>query len=150
MDNRWADLSYTFVDMCDNGWGWFNTHNRVLKVEDTEGVIALNSAGTPVAGCVFDNWTPNSVQVHLTILDPMVLRAGFMDLCYHKAFRDGRQLVIGLVPSNNEKSIKFNKHMGYEEVCRLDDSFSPGVGCVIMRLRKEDYNCLGEKTDGQA
>jgi hypothetical protein len=47
--------------------------------------------------------------------------------------------MFGLVPDNNEKALKLDKHIGFHEVARVPDAICDGVGYIVMRLDKE--NC---------
>lgn len=121
-------------------WNWFNTHLPVLEVEDSCGLVALSDKGIPMAGCVFDNFTHTSVQVHLLIVNALALRSGFYEVCGDFVFKDqGKRLVYGMVPSDNEKALKFNRRKGWREVFRLKEGFKEGVDYVIMELTKEVY-----------
>lgn len=120
-------------------WYWFNEHLPILEVEDTCGLVALLD-GKPVAGCVFDNFTHTSVQVHLLILNPIALRGGFYEACGEFVFDHcGKHIVYGMVPGDNLRAIRFNRKMGWKEVFRIKGAFKEGVDYVIMELTKECY-----------
>jgi hypothetical protein len=53
--------------------------------------------------------------------------------------------MIGLTPSNNTKSLKFNKKLGFVEVFRIEDGFDEGVDYVIQELRKENCRWINER-----
>ena len=124
----------------DKDWEDVNRLLPILRVEDTTGIVAVNSEGVLVAACVMDNWTENSVQCHLLLDDISVIRYGFLDLCFDFIFnRNGRKVMYGLVPGNNSKALKLNKHLGFTEKCRFEGAFEDNVDYVIMELKKE--NC---------
>ena len=133
------------VPMDSKGWLWFNSYLPVLAVEDSCGMVAVDSYGQKVAGCVFDNWTNTSVQAHLLILNPFVIRSGFFVCIAEYVFVERRKnMIYSLVPGNNENAIRVNKKLGYSEKCRFEGAFQDGVDYVIMELKKENCKYLRE------
>lgn len=128
-------------------WDWFNRHLPVLAVEDSRGIVAKRF-GQPVAGCVYDNWTANSVQCHLLIQDPLIIRHGWLETIFTAAFGDQRQYIYGLVPGDNAQALRLNVRMGFTVKCELEEGFAPGVDYVIMQMRREDCPYLEENTHG--
>ena len=128
---------------CAIDWAWINNSLPILHVEDTTGIVAIDENNTPLAACVMDNWTANSVQCHLLVLDSKVLRHGFLETCFDYVFNiNGRKVVYGLVPGNNEKALKLNEHMGFTEKCRFEGAFEDGVDYVILELKRENCKYL--------
>lgn len=121
-------------------WGLVHEALGLRWVEDTRGIWAVRD-NAPVALCVLQNWTQSSVCAHLWVGNPMVLRHGFFeevaDFVFNKA---GMYTMIGMVPANNEKALKLNKHIGLSELCRIPDGFSPGEDWVIMTANRESLS----------
>ncbi len=119
-------------------------HVPLKRVEDTTGIVCVDlDTGAPAALCVMDNWTHTSVQVHWVIIDPMALRHGFLEECFDYVFNQAeRDLMIGLVPSDNAKSLKLAKHADFTELYRVQDAIKFGVDTVIIALRKRDCSRL--------
>ena len=70
----------------------------------------------------------------------MVLRHGFKEETFDYVFETcDRGIVYGLTPSDNEKALKFNKHIGLVELYRMKDAHKIGVDLVLQEIRKEDY-----------
>lgn len=93
---------------------------------------------------VLDNWLKGSVQIHLVVVRPIVARHGFPEAVFNAAFGEDRPMVLGWVPSVKTKALKLNKHLGFNEIHRLDEGFSPGVDYVLMQLLRKDCKYLGE------
>ena len=118
--------------------------------EDTRGIVAIDEeTGETYGGVVFQDWTRTVVCAHIVVLSPRAFRVGI-----HKAAADyvfnqaGRQKMIGMVPADNPKALKLNKHLGFEEIYRIEEGYDHGVDYVVMELRKE--NCpYWEKESGQ-
>ena len=134
------NVGFRFMDGTRD-WGWICEQVRILRVEDTTGIVAVNSdTGELLAACVMDNWTCSSVQCHLTITDMMAVRHGFIQKITDYVFTEqDKKFMYGLVPSNNEKALKLNKHFGFTEKTRLHGTFGEGLDYVILELNRE--NC---------
>ena len=128
----------------EHDWGWVQQQVGVLRVEDTAGIMAIDvDTNTTVGGCIMDNFTSNSVQCHFMVTSPMVLKHGFLEECFDFVFNHiDRKFIYGMVPSDNEKALRLNAHMGFTEVLRLPEAFRDGVDYVVMQLRREDCKYL--------
>lgn len=123
-------------------WQWkeFVKHLPVLWVEDSSGIFAYDENGGFLGAMVFDNWTHTSVQAHLLLLNPLLLRHGFFEACFGYVFEQrGKQLMYAMVPGDNAKSFNLIHKLGGQEKCRFEEAFKPGVDYVIMELKKT--NC---------
>ena len=127
-------------------WGWVNTQVPIQRVEDTGGIVAVDlDINETVGACIMDNWTNNSVQCHFMISHPMLLKHGFLQLCFDYMFNEcGVKYVYGLVPSNNEKALKLNKHMGFTVKTVMEEAFEDGVDYILMELKHENCKYLEE------
>lgn len=122
-------------------WTWVNSYVGIQRVEDTGGIMAVDeNTGDTVGACIFDNWTANSVQTHFVLANPLVLRHKFLDTCYEFIFNImERKYMYGLVPGNNIKAIKLNKHMGWTVKTVLPEAFADGIDYLLMQLTKKDW-----------
>tara|TARA_R110002020_G_scaffold230092_5_gene440880 strand:+ start:4756 stop:5190 length:435 start_codon:yes stop_codon:yes gene_type:complete len=137
--------SLTFGDIT-----WFKERNHINVMEDTVGIVAMDEDTHEIlAMCIMDSWTKTSVQVHQVIENPMVLRHGFFEEISHFVFvTSWRRVMVGLVPANNEKAIKLNKHIGFSEVARIRNGYDTDIDYIIMEMRDEDCQFL--KRDREA
>ncbi len=131
-------------------WDEFNSHLPVLWVQDTTGIFAYDKADEHklIGAMIFDNWTRTSVQCHLLLLNPLLLRHGFFEACFGYAFgKRGKNIMYAMVPGDNEKSLKIISKLGGTEKCRFENAFKENVDYVIMELKKENckYITQGEK-----
>jgi RimJ/RimL family protein N-acetyltransferase len=127
-------------------WQWMKDRTALLFCEDTQGIVAYRETGKIAAICIFDTWTPSSVNVHLSIDDPLAIKHGlFTEVAVHGYIRGGKRRFFGLVPANNEKAIRLNKKIGFHEVTRVPDALDDGVDYIVMRLNKEDCKWLPDE-----
>ncbi len=111
------------------------------------GIVQLNDYMEIVAGVGYDMWTPNSVQMHIWIPRPAEMTRSFIQEGFRYPFENGKGLVIGLTPGNNAAALRFNKRVGFKEVYRMRDAWSPGVDVVVQEMRREDCRWLRRKDE---
>jgi len=123
-------------------WGWIQEQVGIKQCEDTNGIMAIDADKTATVGaCIMDNWTPNSVQCHFMLANPLVLKHQFLECCFDFMFNTcGVKQIYGLVPANNEKAVKFNKHIGFTIKTVMEEAFEDNVDYLLMELKRGD--CL--------
>lgn len=111
--------------------------------EDTRGIVALRDDNSIAGAIIMDSWAPNSVQVHIGAETPLVFKHGLHKEAANYIFNTaGRNVVIGLTPSNNEKAIKINKHLGFKEIFRVPDAYLDGVDYIVFRMDRHECTYL--------
>ena len=127
-------------------WRWFKERTHTIRCEDAQGLVVYDDQNQIQAMCVADSFTGNSCNVHFAIENPMVLRHGFFEeVAEHTFHRNSCKQIFGLVPSNNAKALKLDKHIGFSEIARIPDAIADGVDTVVMRLKKADCRWLREE-----
>ena len=130
-------------------WQWMKSRTHLILCEDSQGIVAYDD-GKIVAMCVGDSFGVDCCNLHMAIDNPMVIRRGFLTaIADHFFYTCKRQRFFGLVPDNNDKAIKLNKHIGFREVARVPDTIRAGVGYVIMRMDKAECRWLSRNTEHQ-
>lgn len=126
-------------------YDWVKQVIRPIWCEDSVGLMAYDDSG--IAGaCIADSFTVTTCIVHLGVKNPLILKHGFLEEIANYLFlaRD-RHKVIGIVPSDNAKALKLNKHIGFEEVARLRDFYDIGVDYVILELTRDKCRWLNQE-----
>ena len=125
-----------------SSYGWIKDRLGLAVSDKFAAVEVVRDDGT-IAGMVgYDNRTPNSLSLHIAIETPAALRklvvAGFVG-----AFElEGKGLVHCLIRTDNERSLRLVRKLGFRPVALLADAWSPGVGFVIWEMRKEECRYL--------
>jgi hypothetical protein len=109
---------------------------------NTGGIVAVGNNGVPQAAVLFDNWSENSVTVHITVQNPMALRRLHIEAFKYIFLTCNRKMMIGVVASNNEKAIRLDKHFGFTEIARVPNAVTDGVDQIIYQLLREDCQYL--------
>ena len=125
-------------------WAWVRERAHPIACEDSGGVVAYDDRGIQ-AICVWDSFTVDACSVHFAIDNPFVIRAGFFDeVARHLFVTCGRNRIFGLVPADNERAIKLDLHMGFEEVARVPDGYAKDIDYIVMRMDRETSRWLTE------
>ena len=86
----------------------------------------------------YDGWCPGSVAMHVAIANPICIRRLIQTAFGLPFIEFNLPLVKATVLSDNEKSIRFTKHLGFKHVATLHDWWSPGVDLMLFEMRRED------------
>ena len=126
-----------FRAMNADDWQWVKEKAHVIQCEDTQGITAYDERGIQ-AVAAFDSFTVDACNAHIAIDNPLVIRRGFLCEAFRHLFVTcHRNRVFGLVPSNNDKALKFDEHIGMVEVGRIPNALSEGVDYVVMCMTKD-------------
>jgi len=96
----------------------------------------------------YDGFVGKCCQMHVVNLNGKSAPRKMLWACFHYPFVQARlNYVIGVVNSNNEAAMRFDKHLGFEEMSRLPQGHDDGGDLVIMKMEKAHCRWLkfGEK-----
>ena len=131
-------------------WEWVQERAHPICCEDSQGLVVYDN-DIIKAIAVFDSFTVDACSVHFAIDDPLVIKHGFLnEIARHLFIQCGRKRIFGLVPSNNEKALKLDKHIGMEEVARIPHAMSEGVDYVVLCMTKEQCRWLPQEVKEEA
>jgi len=127
-------------------WDWFKRRTHTIACEDSEGMVMYNTDMSIAAVAMFDSFSPDGCNVHWAIDNPMVLRHGFLEAIAHYLFvTRERKRIFGLVPSNNARALKFDKHIGMREIARIPHAMGEGVDYIVMTMTREECPWLAKE-----
>jgi hypothetical protein len=97
------------------------------------------------AGVVYDGYNGASIQMHVAAEGKHWLNREFLWYAFHYPFEQLKvRAVIGVVPSNNAKALRFDLHLGFKEEARLRDTHPDG-DLIILVMRRADCRFLERK-----
>lgn len=112
-------------------WGGFNA-------------IGVERDGELIAGIVVNNFNGANATVHIALTK--TLPRDFLHVCFEYLFvQCNLKRVTGLVPSSNQKALKFDKHIGFTEEFVMKDGHPDGDMHVLVMF-KDDCRWLGDRT----
>lgn len=134
-------MDVVIADMLpERDWRVIQMHLTLKWTEDTKGIIAFDKDKNRLVGAVvFQMWTHSSALVHMWLDSPMVIKHRFLDEIANYFFNTAeRDLMIGMVPGDNEAALKLNKHIGFRETHRIPGGYMHDIDWVIMEANAED------------
>lgn len=127
-------------------WQWVNERAHCILCGDTCGIVATNEIGEILAVAVFDSFTPVAANVHMAIENPVVLRRGFLQAIGEYLFNvRSRARIYGLVPSNNHKALKLNRHIGMSVVATIPNALGQDIDYVVMGMEKSSCRWISQE-----
>jgi RimJ/RimL family protein N-acetyltransferase len=68
---------------------------------------------------------------------------------FRYAFNDcERELLIGIVNSENEKAMKYDEHLGFKELYRIPQMHDNGGDIVVLGMKKSECRYLKRQVNG--
>lgn len=109
-----------------------------VPTENFRGVV-LWSGGQRRVVVGYDNWTDGSVTIHQWIESPRWMGRDIL----HEAFRypfeiGGKQVVIGVVRSDNPEALLLDSKLGFRTRGIIPDAYGPGVDMHILSMSKHE------------
>lgn len=98
-----------------------------LKVTDGEKIVGM---------CVFDGWTPNAVQMHVALDNPLAGRALLVPAFACAFISFARNVVLADVAACNAKCVRLVHGLGFVEARRTLDGWDTGVDLLHFEMRK--------------
>jgi len=101
--------------------------------------------GELVAGIVMNNYNGANATCHIAISKPTkLLKPLFTTFCNYAFVQCGMKRLTGMVPTNEPKIIKFDKHLGFEEDCILKDG-ADGADMMLLVLWPDKCRWLNKE-----
>jgi hypothetical protein len=104
----------------------------------TRGLVAIDKHWQPQGIVILDNWAENSVMGHIAIQHPMAMRELPFKALEHVFNTCQKGMFIGMIPSDNPKSMNFHLHLGFKKIYCLKDGYAKGIDYNMVQLLKED------------
>lgn len=108
--------------------------------------IKLEKDGYIVAMVGFDDWTANSVQIHVWSAFPGAITRRFIVECLEYVYiTNGRGIVIGVTACNNVAALELNRRIGFRRVHTIKDGYALGTDLAIQEMRHEECRWLRKR-----
>lgn len=111
--------------------------------QSTCSTLGLEQDGELIAGAVIDGYVPDTrCTLHCAAIGKTWLNRRALFAIFDYVFNQLKvKVVLDTVSSSNEASLRFTKHLGFTEVCRIANA-APDGDLVIFTLRREDCRWL--------
>ena len=86
---------------------------------------------------VFCNFQGKSCQMHIASSGSHWMTKDFLKIAFDYPFNKLKlKVIIGVVPGNNEKALKLDRHLGFKEIADIADAHKDG-NLVLLTMRPE-------------
>jgi hypothetical protein len=124
---------------------WILSRTGCARTDGFRAIEAVDPDGRIRGMVAFDLWTVNSVQMHLALEAPVVLRSLLRPAFTYVFEESDRGVAIGIVPAHNARALELDKHIGFREAHRIKDGWAPGDDLVVLEMRKHECRWLRRK-----
>lgn len=108
--------------------------------------IGLEQDGKLVAGVVFDSYVVGArCSMHCAGIGRTWLNREFLFVCFDYAFRQlDCQVIVNPVNADNADSLRFTRHIGFEDVARIPNG-SGDCDLVVLAMQRKKCRWLNMK-----
>lgn len=107
--------------------------------------IGVERRGRLIAGVIFDNFaTEVRCSMHCVGVEKNWCSRALLRACFDYAFNFAKcKVIVNIVESNNVQSLKFTKHVGFEEVGVIKNGAKDG-DLIVLAMQREQCRWLGD------
>ena len=106
-------------------------------------VICHADGNRRLGGVLYTNFTGESITCHTASWDRHWITRDMIYVCFDYPFNQlGAKRIFGNVPEYNEAALRFNRHMGFKTVARVEGVHPGGLAAIVMVLEKADCKLL--------
>ena len=111
--------------------------------------IALVRDGWLAGGVIFTNYTEESIAMHSAGFLPGWVTRDMLWVCFDYPFNQlGVKRIFGQVPEDNEVALKFNLHLGFKVINRIEGVYKGDIACLLVRMERDECRFLTLKPRG--
>lgn len=131
-------------------FAWLETRTGCVLTRNARAIEARDAAGRLRGVVAYDCWTPASVQCHMAVDAPVVWRRLLRPAFAYPFEEAGREVLLGVIPADNARSVALTQRMGFREAYRLHNGWQVGVDLIVFEMRRTECRWLKESHHGQA
>lgn len=126
---------------------WAAEKIGIAKFRSDAKTIGLERDGELVAVSIYDTFSTTECNVHLASDGSKLwLNKEFLIAGFAYPFRQcGFESITGIVPADNEDALRFNRHIGWNDVGVRHRAAPGGKDIIIMEMLRSDCRFLPEE-----
>ena len=118
-------------------FGWIEERTGCILTRNARAIAARDSQG--IRGMVaYDAWTEAGAQAHMAVDAPIVWRSLLRPAFEYPFQQLGKNLLMGVIPAHNRKSVEMVKALGFREAHRIQGGWDAGDDLVLFELRRDE------------
>lgn len=104
--------------------------------------IGIRDGKGYLAGVVYEGYNGVNINMHVAAARANWMTRQYLYICFHYPFVQlACTRISAFVEDENEAALRFDKHLGFTEECRLERAYERG-DIVVLRMFKEDCKWL--------
>lgn len=116
-----------------------------LQYNRTAGLRGITklSGSDPVILLGYDDFTPNSCEMHVWVKEPKHFTRDFLRAAFSYPFEELHLgIVFTVVACNNELALNITRKAGFERLVTIKDGYALGTDLAIQAIRRETCRWL--------
>lgn len=122
---------------------------RALPYNPTSGLRGMvhRRSGERLAVSAFDNWTENSVFMHVWSVGPRAWSRLYLQEIFRYVFDFCKKgVAIAVTQGDNAATLEFCRRVGFTESHRIKDGWKLGTDLVILEMRRNECRWIGDRS----
>ena len=124
--------------------GWLVERVHYAPTAMLKAIEAIDQGGQIVGMFGFDNWMPNSCEMHLAIEKPLAIRLLAPPSFWYAFEVMDREYILALAPASRSRVMEWGARIGFKEMHRLKDGCAKGDDLIYAVLHRD--NCTWFKS----
>ena len=121
---------------------WISERAHCALTADARGIAAVDARGNIRGMVAYDGWTENACQAHMAVDSPIVWRHLVRPAFQYPFLQAGKNVLVGVIPSHNERSVEMTRALGFIEKHRIADGWAPGDDMIVFEMRRSECRWL--------
>lgn len=107
---------------------------------DLQAIFWVNPETMQPDWCIgFDSFIGKTCQIHVVNRQKKYTPRALLKAVFEYPFEQiGIEVLLGVVNSNNKEAMKYDQHLGFKEINRLEGMHEDGGDIVLFAMKKED------------
>lgn len=96
----------------------------------------------------FDSFIGKTCQIHVVNRKKKYTPKALLKAVFEYPFEKiGIEMLLGVVNGNNKEAMRYDRHLGFKEINRLEGMHEDGGDIVLFAMKKEDCRFIRSKKD---
>lgn len=124
---------------------WIIARAGCVLTPDARAIEVLDGKKRIRGMIAYDNWTPNAVQAHMVVENPIIWRHLIGPAFSYPFLQAGKRIILGIIPSHNKKSVAMTKRLGFRCIRTIRDGWSDGDDLIVFEMRRDECQWIPRK-----
>jgi L-amino acid N-acyltransferase YncA len=104
---------------------------------DFRGITVFDDKGQVAVMIGYDHWSPNSVFIHILVLNKKFFTRRVLREAFKFPFDNGREVVLAFIHEGHKACRTLVEKAGFKLVHTIPDGWKKGEGLTVYEMREE-------------